>query len=340
MPQKTNYLGVWLVAVPNGSLNAPVGQWGGFAWLTVNCTNQGWLFTTLAGIPGVSGWLDGQAANSLFNWPTAAAVDRFTNIYVADGSNNVIRLLTPDGTVTTIAGQTGVAGSADGLGSNAQFSLPSGAYNCGGTLGNEWWFDITAGIAVTVTDSATNIYVADTLNSTICMLTRLSTGWWVSTIAGSASNFWSQDGDGLNARFGYPSGLAVDANGNLYVADAYYCVIRKLTHSAQGWMVSTLAGSPGLHGNADGTGADAGFFIPMGVAVDNSGNVYVADTGNCTIRKVTPSGVVTTLAGNTVGGFLGVAGFADGMGTNALFGYPSGLAVDAAGYIYVADTFT
>ncbi len=332
----TNRLGVKVLSQYPGENSF---RWDEFSWLVVNHTNQGWLFTTLAGIPGVSGWRDGRTANSLFNWPTATAVDRFTNIYVADGSNNVIRLLTPDGTVTTIAGQAGVAGSADGLETNAQFSLPSGAYNCGGTLGNEWLYDVTAGMAVTVTDSATNVYVADTLNSTIRMLTRVGVGWWVSTIAGSAGDFWSQDGDGLSARFGYPSGLAADTNGNLYVADAYYGVISKLTPSAQGWMVSTLAGSAGLHGNDDGTGANARFFVPMGVAVDNSGNVYVTDTGNCTIRKITASGVVTTLAGNSVGGFLGVAGFADGMGTNALFGYPSGLAVDAAGYIYVADTF-
>ena len=123
--------------------------------------------------------------------------------------------------------------------------------------------------------------------------------------------------------------MAVDSAGNVYVADTDNHTIRKITPSR---VVRTLAGLAGSHGSADGTGSAARFNFPLGVAVDSAGNVYVADTDNYTIRKITPSGVVRTLAG------LAGTGSADGTGSAARFNFPQGVAVDSAGNVYVADT--
>ena len=149
----------------------------------------------------------------------------------------------------------------------------------------------------------------------------------VSTLAGSGTSGYA-DGTGTSAKFSYPTGVAVDGAGNVYVADRYNHRIRKITTSG---VVSTLAGS-GTSGYTDGTGTSAQFYYPSGVAVDGAGNVYVADQGNHRIRKITSSGVVSTLAGSTYG-------YTDGTGTSAQFSYPTGVAVDGAGNVYVADRY-
>src|SRR5262249_4021599 len=138
----------------------------------------------------------------------------------------------------------------------------------------------------------------------------------------------SLDGTGAAARFNSPTGVAVDAAGTLYVADQNNHTIRKVTPAG---VVTTLAGTAGLPGSADGTGGAARFNFPAAVAVDGSGNVYVADGNNDTIRQITASGIVTTLAGSA-----GAPGSADGMGAAARFGTPTGVAVDTAGNVYVA----
>ncbi|MBV5343629.1 putative Ig domain-containing protein, partial [bacterium] len=137
----------------------------------------------------------------------------------------------------------------------------------------------------------------------------------------------STDGTGTAASFNYPSGLDVDAAGNIYVADYGNNKIRKITPAG---VVSTFAGT-GTSGSTDGAGTTAKFWAPSGVALDAAGNIYVADYVNHKIRKITPAGVVSTLAGT------GTAGSTNGTGTAASFNYPSGLAVDAAGYVYVSD---
>jgi hypothetical protein len=154
--------------------------------------------------------------------------------------------------------------------------------------------------------------------------------WAVSTLAGQAGTAASDDGNGGNARFNLLRGVAVDASGQIFVADTSNHTIRKVS---PGGAVTTLAGSAGTSGSADGTGTSAQFNAPAGVAVDSSGNVYVADMLNHTIRKITSGGVVTTIAGSA-----GNAGAADGTGGNARFKEPVGIAVDGAGVLYVADS--
>ena len=204
--------------------------------------------------------------------------------------------------VTTFAG-SGSNGSANGRGTAASFQYPYG---------------------VTV-DSSGNVYVADTYNQLIRKIDPTGT---VTTLAGSGS-YGSADGVGTTASFYYPKGVAVDSSGNVYVVDVGNNLIRKIDTAGT---VTTLAGS-GSAGSTNGVGTAASFNYPYGVAVDSSGNVYVADTSNHLIRKIDTVGTVTTLAGS------GSAGSANGVGTVASFYYPYGLAVDASGNVYVADTY-
>ncbi len=177
-------------------------------------------------------------------------------------------------------------------------------------------------------DSAGNVYVADYFNNTIRKLTPEGVA---TTLAGQAGQAGSADGTGSAARFYAPFAVAVDATGNVYVADQFNQTIRKITPTG---VVTALAGQAVHAGSADGTGSAAQFYFPSGVAVDAMGNVYVGDQFNQTIRRITPGGAVTTLAG-----MVGSAGSADGLGEEARFDKPCGVAVDSAGYLYVADAW-
>jgi len=253
------------------------------------------LETTLAG-SGTAGFAD-----IYINLPGGVAVDSVGNIYVSDFNNNKIRKITPSGLVSTLAG-SGTAGFADGQGTAAQFQH-------------------LRGVAV---DSRGDVYVADSSNHRIRKITPDGT---VSTFAGSGT-VGTLNGSGTAAQFNQPSGITIDSSGNFYVADAGNHKIRKITLSGD---VSTLAGS-GTEGFADGQGTAAQFKYPFGVAVDSGGTVYVADKGNHRIRKITPSGDVSTLTGS------GYQRITDGQGTAAQFSSPSGIAVDSSGNVYVADT--
>ena len=260
--------------------------------------------TTLAGMYLHPGSNDGTSESSRFNRPWGLAADQNNNIYVADSENCVIRKIMPNLSVSTFAG-TSTTGSIDGDGITARFFGPFGI----------------------ATDSTGNVYVADTYNNTIRKITPVGT---VTTLAGAAGMWGQTDGPGSIARFSYPFGVATDSTGNVYVADTYNNTIRKITPVGA---VTTLAGAAGQSGSTDGSGNLARFNHPSGIATDSECNVYVADTQNHTIRKITPAGVVTTLAGASA-----TSGFADGVGSSARFKYPNGILIDSAGNILVADS--
>src|SRR5260221_3019104 len=155
------------------------------------------------------------------------------------------------------------------------------------------------------------------------------------TIAGLARTPGKTDGTNGSARFNSPYGLAVDGTGNIFVADHDNNAIRKMTPVGTNWVVTTIAGVLGQSGSTDGTNSNARFFFPDGVAIDTNGTLFVADSGNNTIRKITPQGtnwVVRTIAGNLSG-----AGFTDGTNNKADFFEPTGIAVDSAGNLLVTD---
>lgn len=282
--------------------------------------------TTLAG-SGVAGSADGVGTAAAFNKPFGVAIDGIGNLYVADTYNATIRKITPAGVVSTLAGTPGAVGSKDGVGAAASF----GAQVC---FQGSCWNEGALGVA---TDSSGNVYAADLLNSTVRKITPAGV---VSTLAGSAGMPGSADGMGAAARFGYPplgvllgrgpAGIAADGAGNVYLTDIANTTIRKITPAGA---VTTLAGTASVFVSfhADGTGAAASFGTLAGLAIDGSGNLYATDE---TVRKITPAGVVTTLAGD----WRATYPYIDGAGSVARFSNPSGIAVDAAGTVYVADT--
>ncbi|WP_183575541.1 gliding motility-associated C-terminal domain-containing protein [Mucilaginibacter sp. X5P1] len=257
--------------------------------------------TTFAGT-GTVGSADGLGTAASFNDPRGIAVDNANNIYVADNGNNKIRKITPAGLVSTVAG-SGVAGAVNGTGVNASFTNPTG---------------------LTV-DAADNIYVADSGNQ---LIRKITPNGAVTTYAGSGF-VGVNDGTASNASFDFPNDVIVDNAGTLYVSDYVNDEIRKVTTTG---MVSTLAGTPAI-GSADGTGSSARFYNPAGLTFDASGNIIVADANNELIRKVTPAGAVTTIAGD------GTKGANNGTAKASNFRYPEGGTYDASGNLYIADTF-
>jgi sugar lactone lactonase YvrE len=267
---------------------------------SVGALNPSGLITTHAG-SGMRSPMDGNPSVAGFYSPQGIALHTDGTMYVADRLNHRIRKITASGNVTTLAGSGN--GFANGQGSAASFTQPHG-------------------VAV---DGNGTVYVADSLNHRI---RKITAGGNVTTLAGSGDPDFS-DGNGTAASFRWPSGVAVDGNGTVYVADSSNNRIRKITPTGN---VTTLAGS-GFTGLVDGQGTAASFGYPSGVAVDGTGAVYVADTGNNRIRKITPSGMVTTLAGPVT------PGSPDGQILSANFSGPVGVAVDGNGTtVYVADT--
>jgi sugar lactone lactonase YvrE len=260
------------------------------------------VISTYAGPSSLSG-TSAPVAPVFLAKPMGVISDASGNVYVAEFESHRIRKIAPDGLISNFAGEGGVFGSADGVGTAARFSAPQG-------------------LAI---DGAGNIYVADTGNN---MIRKITPAGVVTTFAGQAGTFGFADGAGSAARFNVPRGIASDTLGIVYVADNSNQVIRRITPDGN---VTTIAGVPGVAGSDDGAAVAARFRDPPGIAVDAAGNLYVADQGNHTIRKIS-AGVVTTIAGSA-----GVAGYADGNGSVARFNSPEGIAVDAAGNVYVAD---
>jgi sugar lactone lactonase YvrE len=264
--------------------------------------------TTVAGARGVSGASDGVGAAASFSAPRGLAADKAHNLYVADQSNQTIRRITPNGTVSTFAGAAGLTGSTDATGAAARFFNPTG-------------------VAV---DAGGNVFVADAANATLRRITQAGV---VTTLAGTAGTSAYSDGDGSSAQFVQPMALATDLNGYLLVIDD--TLLRKVVPSGL-VTVTTVAGQYNMVGATDGTGSAAQFYSPQGVAIDSAGNAFVADTGNDTIRKVTPAGVVSTFAGTA--GVPSIAGSSDGVGAAARFNMPTAIAIDPSDNLYVADT--
>lgn len=265
--------------------------------------------TTIAGAASTGGSVDGPGATARFGGVYGLAVDGAGNIYVAEGGYSTIRKVTQTtSVVSTIAGTAGMFGSADGVGGAAQFKVPQSV----------------------ACDTSGNVYVADTLNNTVRKVV-LATGA-VSTIAGTAGMTGSNDGIGTAARFSNPLGLALDNQGNLFVADAGNATIRKIVLGTS--VVSTIGGTAGMSGSADGVGTAARFGSIYGMAADSMGYLYVADTTNHTIRKV----ALATNVVSTIAGMAGLPGSTDGTGPTARFKSPYSVSPDSAGNLYVADS--
>lgn len=256
--------------------------------------------TTVAGSL-TAGFVGGIGAAARFNNPFGVAIDGNGNLYVADILNHAVRKISPGGVVSTLAGN-GAAGFVNGIGSSARLNLPSS-------------------VAV---DSAGNVFVADLGNQLIRKITPLGL---VTTYAGLVGVAGATDGDTNSATFNQPYGVAVDAAGNVLVADSVNNRIRSISRNG---VVTTLGGD-GTAGGVDGVGTAASFNQPFGVAVDAAGNVFVTEYAGHRIRKIKPDGAVSTLAGN------GSAGFANGLGAASIFNAPAGIAVDTGGNLYVAD---
>jgi sugar lactone lactonase YvrE len=258
------------------------------------------LVRTIAGA-AYPGFEDGSVLTATFSDPFGIVVDKRGNVIVADaGQNNRIRRITVDGKVETIAGSS--EGFADGDALLAQFNTPSG-------------------IAI---DNGGNLVIADTSNNRIRRLS--ADGRQVSTVAGNGVGGF-KDGPGNEAQFDGPIGLAVDKQGNIFVADAYNDCIRQV--SADG-RVTTVAGT-GLPGSSDGQAASASFDTPAGVVVDSQGNIFVADAGNHAVRKISAQGEVTTI----------VSGMAEeGQGSEVRLSHPVGIVVTHDGFLFISDEGT
>ena len=270
------------------------------------------VVSTLAGLANYSGSTDGTGSDARFNFPLGVATDSAGNVYVADAGNNKIRKITPAGVVTTLAGSGAAASSNNATGTLASFNGPQGV----------------------ATDNVGNVYVADTYNHLIRII---SASGAVATLAGSGMAASNNSAIGTVASFNTPVGVATDSAGHVYVADTYNHLIRSIstTGSSVG-EVTTIAGA-GTASYVNATGTLASFSTPHGIATDNAGNLYVADFSNHAIRKITSaasgaaSAVVTTLAGS------GTASNVDAAGTLAGFNYPRGVSVDSAGNVFVGD---
>lgn len=279
--------------------------------------------TILAGKSGVVGVQDGPVADATFNSLKGIAVDSAGNVYVVDGgleraggmlsttyfTSASVRRIGVDGIVSTIAGtnaagiDSGVFGFADGPGTQARFNYPEG-------------------IAI---DADGILYVNDRANNAV---RRVAADGSVSTVAGVAGQPGSADGSIDTARLGWPTGIATGA-GALFITDSRQHTVRRIDPDAG---VTTVAGAAPLSGSSDGLRSSAQFNAPLSVTRDAAGNLYVADTGNQTIRRIALDGTVSTLAGAP-----GVAGFADGSGAAARFSLPRDVTVDALGNLFVAD---
>jgi len=262
---------------------------------------------------GFPGYIDGDSTNASFNFPRGIAIDPTGNVYVVDGNNHVIRKISTTGTVSTFAGTPNMPGYQDGPADSAQFNDP---------------FNICI-------DPNGNFYVSDFQNHRI---RKIDTNGMVTTVAGSGIDGW-RDGMADSAQFNYPRGICVDDAGNLYVGDSWNHRIRKIDTNG---MVTTFAGyNPTIGVQTvgsfmDGPDTTARFYTPTEVSIDSANNVYVADAFNHRIRKITPNGIVSTVAGSGASGPM-AGGFQNGPGVQAMFDTPTAVHATLEGDLFVGD---
>jgi hypothetical protein len=256
---------------------------------------------------------DGLATSALLNYPSGVAVDAAGNIFIADTSNSRVRKVTPSGVIRTIAGN----GTNDFRGDGGPATSAALLY--------------PSGVAV---DTVSNLFIADTSNSRI---RKVASDGVIRTVAGNGTyGFGGDGGPATSASLNYPTSVAVDAAGNLFIADSYNNRVRKVTPDS---VIRTVAGSGtnGFSGDG-GPATSASLSYPTGVAVDAAGNLFIADTSNNRIRKVTPDGVIRTVAGGAFN-FSGTISGDGGLATSASLFYPTSVAVDAAGNLFIADQY-
>lgn len=345
-PAGTGAMGGFKYPLPAVSIAGPQSYVAGMAITPLIIANTGGAIpdglygkvTTFAGSHSI-GAVNAVGTAASFNYPEDIAIDADGDLFVADRGNNMIRKITPDGTVTTVAG-SGKSGKEDGAPETASFNGPRSITIDG--VGNMYVSDfdnntirkITANSGVTTfavgnftldkprtltTDLANNLYAGQQIDRTIVKITP----------AGLQSVFASTTSPGLPSNNSFkPTGIAADANGDIFMADYDSRVVRKI---APDGTVSTFAGS--VYGYADGPAANARFMEPTSLSLDQAGNLYLTDDLSNYIRKIAADGTVSTLAGN------GQQGYADGLGTASSFLLAFGIRADNFGNLYVADTY-
>jgi sugar lactone lactonase YvrE len=288
---------------------------------------------SLTGGPVINSKLNATAYSQTFPFLYAITAEYSPTSFGATGLPPGLSVNTQTGIISGIPTTTGAyqvtltASNANGTGSatlNLSIVLPPYVFTSQ-NFTQDVAFSNLAGIA---SGGPSLFYAVDTGNNTIY---QLNSGTLTATVfAGSTGVTGTSDGTGTAAKFNNPTGIAVDSSGNLYIADTANSTVRKITNAG---VVTTVAGVAGEPGSADGPLGTAHLNYPQGVAVDSSGNVYVADTGNFTIRQISPNGTVTTIAGSA-----GLGGnTVDGTGSSARFAKPLAIVIDSAGNLYVED---